>query len=132
MGQERSNGYRAKLAITILYGSICAIEVWTYTATSLWHKVPFRPSYWGLAADAYCAYTCWLLARERQSKADRTAALLITVLFLAKVGAAFVGGYASKALNGIGCVAVAIGTVILILGFATIRPHNITASGTHL
>ena len=116
MAQERFNGYRAKLALTILYGIICAVEIWTYSGTLLGHRMPFKPSYWALAADAYCACTCWLLARERENKVDRIAALLITVLFLAKVGTAFVGGYAFMALNGIGCVAVVIGTVVMILG----------------
>lgn len=124
MAQQISSGVRGRIAITILYGIICTYEVWAYISILTGQRVEIRPSYWAIAIAAYCAYVCWSMVGEAHRKSDRIAALLMVLLFVTKIGVRFMEGHAAIALRGVGCVAVAVGTIVMIIGLVSAISHR--------
>jgi len=119
-----SSGIRGRIAITILYRIICAYEVWAYVSILAGQRATIRPSYWAIAIAAYCAYVCWSMVGETHRKSDRLAALLMVLLFVTKIGVRFVNGHAAIALMGVGCVAVAVGTIAMLIGLVRATSHK--------
>ena len=130
MAQRISSGIRGRIAITILYGIICAYEVWAYISILAGQRVAIRPSYWAIAIAAYCAYVCWSMVGETHRKSDRLAALLMALLFVAKISVRFVNGHVAIALLGVGCAAVAVGTVVMLIGLVRATSHKEQGNST--
>lgn len=61
---------------------------------------------------------------EAHRKSDRIAALLMVLLFVTKIGVRFMEGHAAIALRGVGCVAVAVGTIVMIIGLVSAISHR--------
>jgi hypothetical protein len=126
MTQGIKNRTQGRVAITILYGIICACEIWAYISILASQRVVIRPSYWTIAIAAYCAYVCWSMVVETHRKSDRIAAFLMVILFVAKIVARFVNGHAGLVLRGAGCAAVVVGVVAMLAGLvpATLRKEK--------
>ncbi len=124
MAQKISSGIRGRIAITILYGIICAYEIWAYISILTGQRVEIRPSYWAIAIAAYCAYVCWSMVGEAHRKSDRIAALLMLLLFVTKIGVRFVGGHAALVLRGVGCIAVVAGIIAMLVGLVHGMSHK--------
>lgn len=128
---ERSpTEFRRRIGITILYGIICAYEVWAFISILAAHRVVMQPSYWAIAIGAYCAYVCWSMLGQTRRKTERLAALLMALLFVAKIGVRFMEGQAAIALRGVGCAAVAVGTVVMVIGLVHATAHKELGNST--
>jgi hypothetical protein len=122
--EQRATEFRKRIGITVLYGIICAYEVWAFVSILTARRIVMQPSYWTIAIDAYCAYVCWSMLGQTQRKTERLAALLMALLFVIKIGMRFIEGQTALALRGVGCAFVVAGAIVMMTGLIRARSHK--------
>jgi hypothetical protein len=65
MDEQKTGGFHGRMALTILYGMLCAIEVRGYYLARAGKSVLDIPYSWKYVYGAFCLWLCWeLLAAE--------------------------------------------------------------------
>jgi hypothetical protein len=87
------------------------------------NKILDRPSLWqvvlyviAIAALVSFAFRQKIGKSLRPRMSDRSAALMLALLFVTKIGMAVVTGHHAILLKSIGCIAISIGTILMALG----------------
>jgi hypothetical protein len=68
MPEPKTGGNRERIAATILYGMICALEVQGYRAVLAGKSVLELPFSWKVAFCAFCVWWCWETFRKEHGK----------------------------------------------------------------
>ena len=87
-----TNALRARIGLTLFYGTIWALEVWRCVSILSKQSILRQPSYWNIALYAYFALAGWLFLGRAHRMSDRIASLLYGLVFALKIGAFFVEG----------------------------------------
>jgi hypothetical protein len=115
--QQIKGWFWGRIALTAWYGIFCILKAKVCISVHSGRGIIEHLPYWEIAFYACIALGCWsVFASNNWKTSDRIAALLYGVPFATRILGNFVKENGTILLNDIGCVAVAIGLVAMIVG----------------
>lgn len=80
MLEAKIAGIQGRIAATVLYGMVCALEIRGLMAVLAGKSILDLPLYWEIAFAAFCLWFCWEIFRKEYKKSGPVLALLAVLI----------------------------------------------------